>query len=383
MLEVNALAETLREQRLGALEATALLRTRHGGDRRRGLRLRRRRHGCGWSTARASALLGQPRRAPAGQRRRASSASAALPRRRRAPRRRGLAFPGGAGRWEVRRGDVPAGRPAPSPPRALRRQPRRCARRSAQAWQRLIRVLGHELNNSLAPIKSIAGSLDALDRARPAARRLADEDVRRGLAVIAARAEALGRFMGAYARLARLPGPASAPTSRSSPSCARVAGLETRLPVSWWPGGPASRVRADPRSARAAAHQPGAQRRRCRARDGRRRRASAGTRRRAAASSRCGSRTRAGPREHRQPVRAVLHDQARRLRHRPRAVAPDRRGARRHPHAREPHGRAAAAAPRCGCRGAPRARPPPHRRPPAPEPGAPTVGPIDRRRSAA
>ena len=36
--------------------------------------------------------------------------------------------------------------------RALREEER-------SAWQRLVRVLGHELNNSLAPIKSIAGSL--------------------------------------------------------------------------------------------------------------------------------------------------------------------------------------------------------------------------------
>src|SRR6266498_5738087 len=37
--------------------------------------------------------------------------------------------------------------------RALREEERR-------AWQQLIRVMGHELNNSLAPIKSIAGSLN-------------------------------------------------------------------------------------------------------------------------------------------------------------------------------------------------------------------------------
>jgi len=30
------------------------------------------------------------------------------------------------------------------------------------AWQRIVRVLGHEINNSLAPIKSIAGSLRSL-----------------------------------------------------------------------------------------------------------------------------------------------------------------------------------------------------------------------------
>ena len=75
-----------------------------------------------------------------------------------------------------------------------------------QAWQRLIRVLGHEINNSLAPIKSIAGSLERLHRARPAAGGLGRRHAR-GLAVIGSRAEALGRFMAAYARLARLPAP--------------------------------------------------------------------------------------------------------------------------------------------------------------------------------
>ena len=39
---------------------------------------------------------------------------------------------------------------------ALREQER-------DAWQRLIRVIGHEINNSLTPIKSIAGSLRSLD----------------------------------------------------------------------------------------------------------------------------------------------------------------------------------------------------------------------------
>ena len=42
-----------------------------------------------------------------------------------------------------------------------------------QAWQRLVRVLGHELNNSLAPIKSIAGSLESMLAREPRARRLA------------------------------------------------------------------------------------------------------------------------------------------------------------------------------------------------------------------
>src|ERR1041385_1171023 len=96
-----------------------------------------------------------------------------------------------------------------------------------QAWQRIVRVLGHELNNSLAPIKSIAGSLSALLRSP---RRAPDweADMRSGLDIIASRAESLARFMQAYARLARLPQPTLAPCVLG-PLVQRVVALETRL----------------------------------------------------------------------------------------------------------------------------------------------------------
>src|SRR5579875_571553 len=99
-----------------------------------------------------------------------------------------------------------------------------------KAWQRLVRVLGHEINNSLAPIKSMAGSLEKLLERVP---RPADwqEDMQRGLRVIGGRAEALSRFTGAYARLARLPKPTFRPLEVGS-WIRRVAGLETRLSVS-------------------------------------------------------------------------------------------------------------------------------------------------------
>jgi nitrogen fixation/metabolism regulation signal transduction histidine kinase len=93
----------------------------------------------------------------------------------------------------------------------------------------LIRVLGHELNNSLTPIKSIAGSL----RARlvevdlgPDQRR----DFERGLAIIEARTAALNRFLQAYRQLAQMPPPARKPVPLR-PIVERVAMLETRLPV--------------------------------------------------------------------------------------------------------------------------------------------------------
>ncbi|PYS94818.1 MAG: PAS domain-containing sensor histidine kinase, partial [Acidobacteria bacterium] len=98
-----------------------------------------------------------------------------------------------------------------------------------KAWQRIVRVLGHELNNSLAPIKSIAGSLASLLAREPLP---ADwrEDVRSGLDVVTARAVSLSRFMESYARLARLPQPRLAPVELG-PLVRRVAGLETRVRV--------------------------------------------------------------------------------------------------------------------------------------------------------
>src|SRR5688572_24376907 len=75
-----------------------------------------------------------------------------------------------------------------------------------QAWQRLVRVLGHEINNSLGPISSIAETLRS-GLARPDRRPDLEEDLQRGLEVIERRAAALARFMQSYARLVRLPPP--------------------------------------------------------------------------------------------------------------------------------------------------------------------------------
>src|SRR5579864_4923882 len=111
--------------------------------------------------------------------------------------------------------------------RALREE-ERCA------WQRLIRVLGHELSNSLAPIKSIAGSLGARVSATPM-----DADVRsdlqHGLEIIEARSDALHRFLEAYRKLAQMPAPVLRPVTLG-PLVARAAGLETRIKVSVQPG---------------------------------------------------------------------------------------------------------------------------------------------------
>ena len=93
------------------------------------------------------------------------------------------------------------------------------------AWQRLIRVIGHELNNSLAPIQSMAESLSSMleQESRP---HDWDDDARAGLGVIRNRAKALSQFMGSYAELARLPAPDKAPV-RLGELLARVAALES------------------------------------------------------------------------------------------------------------------------------------------------------------
>jgi signal transduction histidine kinase len=85
------------------------------------------------------------------------------------------------------------------------------------------------MNNSLAPIKSIAGSLETLIRRDPPPADWRD-DARSGLNIIATRAESLSRFMQAYARLARLP-PPQKETIDLGELVRRVASLETRIPV--------------------------------------------------------------------------------------------------------------------------------------------------------
>jgi signal transduction histidine kinase len=119
---------------------------------------------------------------------------------------RDVSLPGGAGRWLIRRS---AFRDTGVPHRLLVMSDLSRALREEErlAWQRLLRVLGHELNNSLAPIRSIAGSLqDIIGREKRPADWL--EDVQRGLAVIGSRTAGLSRFMEAYAKLTRLPPPA-------------------------------------------------------------------------------------------------------------------------------------------------------------------------------
>jgi two-component system, NtrC family, nitrogen regulation sensor histidine kinase NtrY len=112
-----------------------------------------------------------------------------------------------------------------------------------QAWQRLIRVLAHEVNNSLTPIKSIAGSLrsrmmrslavppaDRMTRVEPLKVEVNPVDLEHGLAIIEERAESLNRFLQAYSQLAKLPPPVKA-VSAAAPLLERICHLETRARV--------------------------------------------------------------------------------------------------------------------------------------------------------
>ena len=230
MREVNTLGATLREQRLGAMEATMLLRTVmreidvaiFAFDEHRRLRLVNR-AGERLLGAAPEGLLGLTAEELHAEACLIGSEQATFP----------AVFPGGSGRWGVRRTRIrERGLPLDlvvmaDLTQALREQ-------ELQAWQRLVRVLGHELNNSLAPIKSIAGSLESILARDP----LPDdwrEDTRRGLSVITGRSESLTRFIGAYARLAKLPRPQLQPLNVRDAVC-RAVSFETRMAVDVAPG---------------------------------------------------------------------------------------------------------------------------------------------------
>jgi nitrogen fixation/metabolism regulation signal transduction histidine kinase len=238
MMEVNALSKTLRDQRLGALEATALLRTVmeeievavFAFDNEEKLRLVNRA---------GERLLDMPAERMTGRTADALGLSHLLEDS--AQHTLDASFPGARGRWEIRRSTFRQGG-LPHQLLVLTDITRILREEELQAWQRLIRVLSHEINNSLAPIKSIAGSLQALLK-RPERPGDLDEDVEQGLKVIAGRSDALSRFMSSYARLAKLPAPHLEPLDVST-WIRRVVDLETRLKVDVEPG-PRITIRAD------------------------------------------------------------------------------------------------------------------------------------------
>ncbi|HKO57924.1 MAG TPA: ATP-binding protein [Thermoanaerobaculia bacterium] len=223
MQELDTLRQTIEEGKLEAIEATALLRAVLANidaaifafDPEQRLRIVNRA---------GERLLGRPAALLLG----ATAADVGLGDLLDGPETVDRRFPGGSGRWSIRRSTFrEKGLPhrllfIADISRALREE-------EAQAWQRIVRVLSHELNNSLAPIQSIAESTARLVARDP----LPDDwraDVARGMRVISSRAEGLTRFMRAYAQLAKLPSPRKTLVALG-PLVQRVAALEPRLPV--------------------------------------------------------------------------------------------------------------------------------------------------------
>ncbi len=194
MLEVNDLGTTLRGQRLGAMEATALLRTVMAEidvavfafDGNQALRLVNRG---------GEKLLAQPARRLLGRSSDELGLKECLDRKESAgPVTMQMVFPGGVGRWDIRRSTFREGG-AQHQLLVLTDLSRTLREEERIAWQRLLRV-----------------------------------DLRRGLEVISSRADSLARFVDSYSKLARLPQPRFEPLSIGA-LAHRVASLETRLPV--------------------------------------------------------------------------------------------------------------------------------------------------------
>jgi nitrogen fixation/metabolism regulation signal transduction histidine kinase len=238
-LELNALADRMQQQKVSALEATALLKkvmmeidvAVFTFDERQQLQIVNRA---------GEQLLGRiaPRILGLTADQLGLSKFLDAP----SPQVVEMTFPGKYGRWAVshtafRENGVPHELLIISDmSRALRAEER-------QAWHRLIRVLGHELNNSLAPIKSIAGTVASLTM-RAGLPEDIHQDVQQGLQVIENRVESLGRFMQAYTQLARMPAPAKLMVDIET-LVRRAASLERRLTVEVLEG-PRVAIEADP-----------------------------------------------------------------------------------------------------------------------------------------
>jgi len=230
IVEVNQLSRSLQDRRFSAIEATALLRkilgqidvAMFGFDQQGDL--------CLINDSGQDAL-GKPEKALMG--RGATDLGLAECLDGDTPRILELALPGGIRRWELRRttyrdkGVIHHMIFLSDLTRTLHQEER-------LAWKRLIQILRHELNNSLAPIQSVAQTLQ-----KRVKQDLTEdewlEDVRDGLDIIAARSEELGRFIDAYSTLTRLPDPVLARFD-VGPWIQQVAQLETRVQVTVEPG---------------------------------------------------------------------------------------------------------------------------------------------------
>jgi len=220
--EINALGSALQEQRLASMEAGALVETVleeldtavFAFDTDRRLKLVNR-AGAELMGRSADSLLGQDARQLGVHELLDRSDHTVI----------SYAFPARSGRFEVRqRSFRESGIPhtliiVSDLSRTLRDEERR-------AWQRLIRVIGHEINNSLTPIKSLAGTLRQMLSRQATVPAGEDGDLTSGLALIGDRAESLSKFVGTYSQLARLPPPSKQPVPLRS-MLQRLTSLET------------------------------------------------------------------------------------------------------------------------------------------------------------
>ena len=224
MHEINALGDTLQRQRTEAVESTALLTSVMGAidvavfafDMDECLVL---------VNPAGERLMGQPSGKLLGRKAQELKIAACLEGE--TPRLLDRPFGPESGRLELRRSTFRReGKPHQllvfaDLSRALREQ-------EQEAWQRIVRVLSHEINNSLTPIKSIAHSIKRMLSRVPDLPRA--EEIQDGLNLIETRSGSLGRFLRSYAQLARLPKPQTRDTDVKA-LVHRVAELENRLPV--------------------------------------------------------------------------------------------------------------------------------------------------------
>ncbi|MEO7217820.1 MAG: ATP-binding protein [Gemmatimonadaceae bacterium] len=232
LLELNQLGNILHDQRLTALDASALARTVmreinvavFAFDDTDTLRLVNRA---------GERLIGHPSERAIGR----NAATLGLAETLSGDPERAFEreFLPGVTRWQLRRTVFrQGGRPhhlvvLADLSRALREEER-------LAWQRLLRVLGHEINNSLAPIQSLSATLRDHVKRTPRAEDW-EQDLDRGLEVIGGRSASLARFMASYTLLARMPAPTRAPVDVAQ-WVARIAQMETRLRVTVEEGPP-------------------------------------------------------------------------------------------------------------------------------------------------
>jgi PAS domain S-box-containing protein len=224
MHEINALGDTLQRQRTEAVESTALLTSVMGAidvavfafDMDENLVL---------VNPAAERLIGKPADTMLGKHARELRLDRCLEGE--TPRLLDRPFGPESGRLELRRSTFRRdGKPHQllvfaDLTRSLREE-------EQQAWQRIVRVLSHEINNSLTPIKSIAHSIKRMLSRVPDLPRASE--IQDGLNLIETRSGSLGRFLRAYAQLARLPKPQQR-NVQIAPIAHRIAELENRLPV--------------------------------------------------------------------------------------------------------------------------------------------------------